>query len=86
MKKILIVLDEPFTDPVRGVSYPAGLAEVEERYEKRSRIHGLKFRYPTEEETAAFRERARASRKRASPSTEPSTPDATNHTQQGENP
>lgn len=64
MKKILVVLEEPFADPARGISYSDGLVEIEERYEKRARVLGLKFRYPTAEEAAQYRDEARAGRSR----------------------
>lgn len=57
MNTVLIVLETPWTDP-KGVQHKPGLVEIEERYVQRNRVHGFRFRYPTETEVAKFKSRS----------------------------
>lgn len=57
--KTLIVLETPWTDP-HGVHHKPGFVEIEERYVMRSRVHGFRFRYPTDAEVTKYRSKSEA--------------------------
>lgn len=71
--KTLIILETSWTDP-HGVHHKPGFVEIEERYVMRNRVHGFRFRYPTDAEVK--RHTARKTEKLSQSQSDEVKPDA----------